>query len=678
MYKKYGIFLAAIMLMLAFLLCLDIRVNAENMKIGTVINIDSGSTLNFRNGPGTGYDIIGTLKNGQSGEILDEANASNGKLWYKMEVLGITGWASSDYIKVTEYAIEEDVKFKEYLTAQGFPESYHSQLLALHNKYPNWIFEAQHTGLGWDEVIEGESALGSNLVHEDSIASWKSVQNGAYDWENGTWKYFDSGGWVQASEGIIKYCMDPRNFLDSINIFQFIKQSYNAESLSEEQLAQKKADLTNMVADTYLAGNCEGSTYVDVIMDVAAETGVDPFALASMMIQEQGSDGSGNSISGTVSGYEGYYNYFNIGAYKSGSMSAVQRGLWYAKGAGTGATTYNRPWNTRTRSIMGGAQYYGEQFVAVGQDTLYLKKFNVQGSDLYSHQYMTNVQGAISEGQHVSDAYDENARTAALVFKIPVYENMPESVCMKPTGDDNPNYMLKSLSVSGYDLTPTFSVYETSYSLIVGNSVSSVTISAKAVANTTTISGTGTKNLSVGENVFQIKTKAQNGSSRTYTISIVREAAEVVPPPQEIVKEPSITSSAYKLNSDNTITGISDYPVNVSDFKNRFTVENGSIQITTLNGTTKTGNVGTGDQVRVYDTKGALKYTYNIIIYGELSGDGSINALDLLKIQKDILGINKLQGIYAVSADTSKDGSINALDLLQVQKQILNIKEIQQ
>ena len=323
--------LAAVMLLAASLIFLDIRANAENIKIGTVINIDSNSTLNFRSGAGTGYNIIGSLKNGQSGEVLGEGYDSSNKLWYKLYISGMIGWASSDYIKVTEYAVTGDADFDAYLTAQGFPESYKSQLHALHNLYPNWKFEAQVTNLDWNEVIAAESALGKNLVHKDSISSWKSTQTGAYDWEAGEcgeWKQFDSGGWVMASKEIIEYCMDPRNFLDSTNIFQFIKQSYNVNALNSTQLAQKKSDLTSMVSGTYLAGSCDGRSYVDVIMDVAASTGVCPFTLASMMIQEQGTNGTGSSISGSVSGYEGYYNYFNIGAYATSTMTAVQRGLW--------------------------------------------------------------------------------------------------------------------------------------------------------------------------------------------------------------------------------------------------------------------------------------------------------------------------------------------------------------
>lgn len=689
--RAYCGILATVMFLTACLTLWSISVNAQTIRMGTVYDIDSTSYLTLRKEPVTGAKLA-ELHNGDKGTILDEKTVS-GTIWYQMNVNGITGWASSRYIQVTTIDISSDGDFETYLTAQDFPESYKQQLRILHAQYPNWVFEAQHTNLTWNEVIEAESALGKNLVHYMSDTSWKSTQSGAYNWETGEWKWYDSGGWVMASEKMIKYCMDPRNFLDSTNIFQFIKQSYNVDSLNSTQLAQKKSDLTNMVSGTYLAGTCEGRSYVDVIMDAAAASGVCPFTLASMMIQEQSRDGSGGGISGNVAGYENYYNYFSIGAFAQNGMSAVQRGLWYAKGFDTGETTYGRPWNTRVKSIMGGSQYYGEQYVNVGQDTLYLKKFNVQGSNIYGHQYMTNVQGAISEGRHVAGAYDGNARNAALVFKIPVYNNMPETACTKPTGNDDPNYMLQSLEVSGYSLTPTFSVYETSYSLIVPNSVSSVTISAAPVASTTSVAGTGTVNLNVGTNTFAITTTAQDKSQRTYTISIVRQAIESSggaggsgnsgssggsSGSGSTVSVPSFGSSSYSVNSNNTITGITGFPISASSFQQKFSVTNGSVKITTSNGSTKTGNVGTGDQVRVYDTNGAWKYTYNVIIYGDANGDGRINAQDLLVIQKNNIRVKTLSGVYSTAADVNRDGRVNAQDLLLVQKYNIRVGTIRQ
>ncbi len=80
-----------------------------------------------------------------------------------------------------------------------------------------------------------------------------------------------------------------------------------------------------------------------MIMNAATQSGVNPYVLAAMIIQEQGSAGTGKSISGTESGYAGFYNFFNIEAYQSGNMTAVQRGLWWASQAGN----YERPWNRR-------------------------------------------------------------------------------------------------------------------------------------------------------------------------------------------------------------------------------------------------------------------------------------------------------------------------------------------
>ena len=63
----------------------------------------------------------------------------------------------------------------------------------------------------------------------------------------------------------------------------------------------------------------------------------------------------------------------------------------------------------------------------------------------------------------------------------------------------------------------------------------------------------------------------------------------------------------------------------------------------------------------------------SIVVKGDTSGDGIINALDLLQVQKYILGNYDLANEYAQAGDTSGDGTVNALDLLQIQKYILGI-----
>jgi len=262
-----------------------------------------------------------------------------------------------------------------------------------------------------------------------------------------------------------------------------------------------------------------GESYVDMIMNAAAQSGVNPYVLGAMILQEQGKGTSG-IISGKTAGYEGYYNFFNVGAFQTDSMSAVTRGLWYAAQSGS----YGRPWNTIAKSITGGAMYYGENFVSQGQDTFYLKKFNVQGNNLYKHQYMTNVEGAAGEGAKLSRAYTDEMKKQTLVFKIPVFNNMPATACAKPAASGSPNNKLSSLEAEGYSLTPTFNMDTESYDVIVNPSVSQISVKASALDSKATVSGTGVVNLQSGNNTVQVEVKAENGSVRTYKLNVVRQA----------------------------------------------------------------------------------------------------------------------------------------------------------
>jgi len=81
---------------------------------------------------------------------------------------------------------------------------------------------------------------------------------------------------------------------------------------------------------------------------------------------------------------------------------------------------------------------------------------------------------------------------------------------------------LSSLSVPGYTLTPGFNASTTSYSVSVANNVSSVTINATANHGAATVSGTGTKSLSVGSNPFDVVVTAEDGTIKTYTVTITR------------------------------------------------------------------------------------------------------------------------------------------------------------
>ena len=494
--------------------------------------------------------------------------------------------------KAIEINAATDNEFEKEMTKQGFPESYKSKLRQIHSEYPKWVFKAMHTDMTWEEAIKNESIVGRNLVTRESISSWKSIETGSYDWANSTWATFDGSKWMAASEGIIRYYMDPRNFLDSSNVFQFLQQNYDSSTqvasgvetlvkstfmesrstgnvstiettTTASQVAKGKkgvavnapgiqlglapkyvkdaniefkspAGITmeptpaavedtqpSAQSDNTSSANSSGEekTYVDMIMSAAVQSNVNPYVLASMLIQEQGVKGTSGLISGTTSPYEGHYNFFNIQAYHSGNQTATQRGLWWASQSGS----YLRPWNSREKAIIGGAMYYGEKYVHAGQNTFYLKKFNVQGSDPYKHQYMTYVEAAASEGIKLSRAYTAEMKAVKLEFFIPVYKEMPNEIAKKPEGDGSPNNKLASLSVEGYNISPSFNADTNTYDLIVDSSVSSVKVNAGSVDSKASVSGTGTINLSQANTQVSIEVRAENGTTRKYVINIVKK-----------------------------------------------------------------------------------------------------------------------------------------------------------
>ena len=133
-----------------------------------------------------------------------------------------------------------------------------------------------------------------------------------------------------------------------------------------------------------------------------------------------------------------------------------------------------------------------------------------------------------------------------------------------------------------------------------------------------------------------------------------------------------VISSGYQLDGT-IITNVSS-STTIGDFAGKISSQGGTVEVYSNNNRVTDGNVGTGMVVRIKSS--TSESTYTITVKGDPSGDGKINALDLLQVQKYIIGEKKLDSIYFRAADVSGDSKVNALDLLQIQKGILGLKEI--
>ena len=413
-------------------------VNVSAMSyVGIVTDVDSGG-LRVRSYADTSTtdNIITKIYSGDKVDILDTVYNGDTK-WYQIGFwVGdeyISGYSSADYISVSVIDDSGDsgnntYDFEEYMNEQGFPESYKAGLRQLHQEYPDWVFVADHVNRNWEDIISNENVLGRSLVYGYAKDSWKSRAEGAYDSHTGEYTVFDSGGWVQASDGLVRYAIDPRNFLNRTNIFMFEDLAYSADIQNEQ-------GVKNIIAGSFMENSSHqlyfdnmNFTYSSGLMYAGYVSGVSPYHLATRIIQEQGINGQGLSISGTVAGYEGLFNYYNQGAYKSGSISAIENGLIYA--SKNDASTY-RAWNNRMNSIVGGAKIIGKNYINRGQNTLYYEKFDMITP--YSHQYMTFILAPRQESVTASKAYSEQVKSStALRFVIPIYNDMPYEACPLP------------------------------------------------------------------------------------------------------------------------------------------------------------------------------------------------------------------------------------------------------
>ncbi len=356
--------------------------------------------------------------------------------------------------------------YYQSLISAGFPADYASALTELHLLHPSWSFEPllitdQNANFTWDYVINKETEKPDlNLISSD--ADYEPY------WHETNRTPFDSGLY-QPSRAAVEYFMDPRNFLNEADIFQFFDQS-----------AQLDPDIVTEAVEAVLKGTFMESetlenelTYAENFCKIGKELNVNPVFLAVKVRQEQGVGGTSDLISGqcgtklneyytnqtqatpagrpimppaegTRSSEEllalnGFYNYFNIAASGDGIFQIYENAMKRAKNVGTAemASVWDGSpaWNTRWKSLYGGGYFLKKNYIGRHQETSYLQKFNVdpRATDLFTHQYMQSITGGLSEGRILFQSFASiDILDQSHTFVIPVYQGMPASPCPDP------------------------------------------------------------------------------------------------------------------------------------------------------------------------------------------------------------------------------------------------------
>lgn len=652
-----------------------VNVNANVYPFNGVIVADSlilHSEPNYSNATATTQVAYGSRVKvlGESGSMY-LIEFDNGQQGYgaKSLILNVDANTTSNDIP----GIETYTDYCNMLKGKNFPESYCPYLYYVHSKHPTWVFEADVIGKSLEEVSLAEQ--GKNVLQTGNPNYWYS-----YTPIEGDYYYVKSN--------VIASFMDPRNSLFERYMFQFLN-------------LEKNTDVYNEAAMTAITGfNGNLVNQINYYAQAGVNEGVNPIHMLTRSSQEGMNKKTYGSVSGTYStdygkytpeGYSlnGYYNYFNVGAYATEGYTTVGRGLAYAAGflensacistelAEDGVTVVRhyydetkcpalsdqRPWNTPEKAILGGSKFLAQKYVKKGQNTLFYQKFNIGTKsqfDIYTHQYMTNIYAPVSESSTMYSAYQTGQLLeSSFEFLIPVYTNMSE--VYQPV-DKNSETRLSEIKVNN-ELITGYDKDVVEYEVNVITSEDKVNVSATAMEATTTVSGTGDYTFVNDQVIVELNTVAEDGSLLKYVITIKR-----VLPENKVTVEEIVAKMAVKVNG-NIMFGISP-GTNASTMVNTVVTNKGTAKVYDAAGNLKAnGALATGDKIVINGSSDAS--TYYIAVRGDTSGDGVVKINDLILVQSHILGTRSLTDVRLYAGDVNYDGAVKINDLILVQSHIL-------
>ena len=577
---------------------------------------------------------------------------------------------------------------------EAFPESYRPYINALIAAHPNWVFEAYETGVDWYELLEYQADKDRSLIDKTANPEYYfSTKEGDYDPETDTYIGKSGPNWVVPNDVVIEHYMDPRNFLNDTDVFMFLKLDYNA--------AVHTADNIEILLERTWMHNKKleddaTMTYAEAFAKTGKEAGISSFFLASRVALEQGS-GTSPLITGNYSGYEGYYNYYNIGASGSTTTEVIVNGLKQAKSQG---------WDTRYKSLYGGAVTISKKFVARNQNTLYFQRFDVVNGISY-HQYMQNIQAPYTEGHTMRSGYNKvGLLDEAYVFTIPVYENMPAYACPLPTDGLEITPPTASLSAGNVDkINGTMTVNINQISAV--NGVAKIEIRAysnenaaddlytyKALVNSdgsyTATVNIANHNMERGSYTMEAYI-TDNAGVEEFVGSVTMTMPELSTPRLMIKQEDGVLT--FVLIGAEAYLGIEkvSFPTwSVEDGQDDLVWYRGfneegiyKVEVYAENHPSDSGRIN----VHVYITDGAgnqqlvcaqvVQLRDFNLIYGDVNMDTVIDSQDALVVLKAACRLHELSYDEKDAADVNYDGIYNAFDALLILQHAAGIKEIE-
>lgn len=224
------------------------------------------------------------------------------------------------------------------------------------------------------------------------------------------------------------------------------------------------------------------------------------------------------------------------------------------------------------------------------------------------------------------------------------------SITISIAAPKNSNNNLSNLSIDGYDID--FASNKTSYQLTVEYEVNQINIKANTEDSTARVSGTGTKDLNLYTNTFNIVVTAENGSRKTYTIEVIRK---------------DIDGNIKELATDNTLSSITitDYNINFNPEILEYTILLNEAVIPEVNVLATDANA----TVTVNNPE-SIKTGNNVIEISVIAENGAeqiykINAIYLDEVEEE-----------KIAPDSKEDDSLNVWLIIVIIESLLIVAAI--
>lgn len=404
-------------------------INSNDIRSQKHVHIDSKEKAYYLDGTGWAYtDPWGGSKDvvyndlSKYEDALFEINMTEkvgDYFWYRGILDGKQVWIQSynvvaSLVDKTEYdlTLEKMAEIQTSLRYPG-PQSDQGNYAWVSGAYiKNGVVKLDggflniRTGPGTDYTDIGNLYDGDSVEIVDRLDGWVAV------------KVSKDLGWLFATPENVRYYLNPNNFTDTLRgKLQFLNLSSSANINANEvntKILRGKGILEDHGQTFITAGRTHGINEIYLISHALLETGNGDSTLATGVPVDKNGNITINSkgnIDKTSKTVAVVYNMYGVGAVDGDALAG---GAKYA---------FDHGWTTPAKAIIGGAVFVSNDYVSVGQDTLYEMRWNPFGADKYgyaTHQYATDIAWAYKQTYRMNKLYNLLS-SYNLVFDIPVY-----------------------------------------------------------------------------------------------------------------------------------------------------------------------------------------------------------------------------------------------------------------